>query len=121
MRHRVVTKKLGRDCSHRKALSRNLADSLILHGSVVTSVAKAKFVQPYIENLVTRVNKSQNKLLSLGYLRSHLSSEKSVRRLLEEVAPRYKNRKGGYTRIVRVGERKGDNSSQARISFVEEK
>ncbi|MBP8961072.1 50S ribosomal protein L17 [Patescibacteria group bacterium] len=121
MRHRVVTKKLGRDTAHRKALKKNLAVDLIKHGSIVTSVVKAKYVRPYVENLVTKTNTKSDKLSLLGYLRSHLSDEEAIKILMEDIAPRYKNRNGGYTRIVRVGNRLGDNSSMARISFLEEK
>lgn len=121
MRHRVVTKSLSRDTAHRKALRKNLATDLIKNESIVTSVAKAKYVRPYIENLVTKANKKADKLSLLGYLRSHLTTEESIRKLMDEIAPKYKNRQGGYTRIVRVGNREGDNSSLARISFVEEK
>jgi large subunit ribosomal protein L17 len=122
MRHRMKGKKLGRDTSHRKALRKNLATDLVEQGSIVTTLAKAKYVRPYVETLVTRAKKAgTDKKVTTQYLRSRLTTENSITKLLDELAPRYKERPGGYTRIVRVGNRDGDNSSLARISFVEEK
>ena len=122
MRHRVKGKKLGRDTSHRKALRKNLATSLIKDSELVTTVIKAKYLRPYIEGLVTKAkNYNESKLSTRKYLNSKLFGESVVDKLVTEIAPRYKNRKGGYTRIVRLGNRSGDNSMLARISFVEEK
>lgn len=122
MRHRVKGKKLGRDAAHRKALRKNLATSLIEHGSIVTSLEKAKYVRPYVEKLVTRAAKvEEGKYNVLRYLKQHLATEAAVQLLIEEIGPKYKGRLGGYTRIVRVGNKAGDNSMQARISFVEDK
>ena len=122
MRHRVAGKKLGRDLDHRKSLRRTLATDLVEKGSIVTTLAKAKYVRPYVERLVTRARDAgTDKLNVIRYLEPKLTTGSSVRKLIEEIAPTYKNRKGGYTRIVRVGNRSGDNSMLARISFVEEK
>ncbi len=122
MRHRVKGKKLGRDTSHRKALRKNLASSLIEHEEVTTTLAKAKYLRPYIESLVTKAIKSQDNELNVRrYLRTKLVSDEIVEKLVSEIAPRYKKRPGGYTRIVRIGNRSGDGSILARISFVEEK
>ena len=120
MRHRVKGKKLGRDSAHRKALKKNLASELIEHGEIVTTLTKAKYIRPYVEKLVTKARKSDKDALNVRrYLRRKLVNDKIVDQLINEVAPRYKGRPGGYTRIVRVGNRSGDNSSLARISFVE--
>ena len=121
MRHRVVKKKLGRDLDHRKALRRNLATELIEHESVVTTLAKAKFIRPHVERLVTYAKNHDDRLVLLKYLRPHLATESAVRKVIEVLAPRYKTRPGGYTRIRRIGNREGDNAPMARISFVEEK
>jgi large subunit ribosomal protein L17 len=120
MRHRVKGKKLGRDTAHRKALRKNLASSLINHGEVVTTLSKAKYIRPYVEKLVTLAKKSEgNELNVRRSLRRKLVDDASVNRLIKDIAPQYKNTSGGYTRIVRVGNRSGDNSMLARISFVE--
>ncbi|MBD3366109.1 50S ribosomal protein L17 [candidate division WWE3 bacterium] len=118
MRHRVKGKKLGRDASHRKALCRNLASSLIEHGEVVTTLAKAKYIRPYVEKLVTKANKKDT-MNARRFLRTKLVNDAVVETLINEVAPKFKDRAGGYTRIVRVGNRSGDNSMLARISFVD--
>jgi large subunit ribosomal protein L17 len=121
MRHRVITKKLSRDTSHRLALRKNLATDLVQNGSIVTTVAKAKYVRSYVEKLITKTKIKSDKLSLLGYLRARLTTEEAIKKLIEDWAPKYKDRQGGYTRIIRVGNREGDNSSLARISFVEEK
>jgi len=122
MRHRVKGKKLGRDTSHRKALRKNLATSLIKDDELVTTVAKAKYLRPYIERLVTKAkNYSESEFNTRKYLSAKLFGDGTVEKLVNEIAPRYKSRKGGYTRVIRLGNRSGDNSMLARISFVEEK
>lgn len=120
MRHRVKGKKLNRDMDHRRALRKNLATSIIENDSVITSITKAKYVRPYVEKLVTKARSiEKDKKNVLDYLRAHLTTDEAVRRLVEEVAPKFKDRPGGYTRIVRVGNRSGDNAMKAKISFVE--
>ena len=122
MRHRVKGKKLGRDTSHRKALRKNLATSLIKYDELVTTITKAKYLKPYIERLVTKAkNYSGSEFNTRKYLNSKIFEETAVDKLINEIAPRYKNRKGGYTKVVRLGNRSGDNSMLAKISFVEEK
>jgi len=122
MRHRVKGKKLGRDASHRKALRKNLATSLIEEDAIVTTLIKAKYVRPYVEKLITKAKGyGSSEFNTRKYLTSKLFGDKAVAKLVNELAPRYKNRDGGYTRIVRLGNRSGDNSMLARISFVEEK
>jgi large subunit ribosomal protein L17 len=117
MRHRVVGKKLNRDKDHREALLKNLASSLIMNGKIETTLVKAKFVKPFIEKLITKAK--VNTFNSLRLLKSRLGNEEAIRKLVSEVAPTFKERNGGYTRIQRSGKiRKGDNSELAIIEFV---
>jgi large subunit ribosomal protein L17 len=119
MRHRVGGKKLNRDKDHRASLLKNLASSLILHGKIETSVTKAKFLRPFVEKLITKAKDSSYN--SLRTLRSRLSDEAVIRKLVTEVAPKMKERNGGYTRISKLGIiRKGDNSEMAKIELVQE-
>lgn len=124
MRHRVVKKTLGRDKEHRRALYANLSESLITHGKINTTLAKAKAVRPYVEKLVTKAIKScksKDKIVTFNTvknLRKQLYSESVIKRLIEEVAPKYVGRPGGYTRIIKTGERDGDKAPMARIEFV---
>jgi len=117
MRHRVVGKKLGRDCAHRRALLRNLSDSLLLHGGVTTTLAKAKYVQPYVERLITMAKKDAS-FVSINRSRSKLFTDAAARNLFEDIAPRFSKRAGGYTRIVKLGNRLGDGAAMARLEFV---
>ncbi len=117
MRHRDTDKKLGRDAEHRKALLKNLSESLIVHGAIKTTLAKAKYVRSYVEKLVTRA-KTQN-YETVRYLRRKIYSEDAIRKLVEVVGPANKDRNGGYTRIIKTGNRVGDNAQTARIEFVE--
>ena len=117
MRHRVVGKKLSRDKDHRAALLKNLASALILNGRIETSVVKAKFVQPFVEKLITKAKDSS--YASLRLLRSRLGNEEALRKLFTEIAPEFKERNGGYTRVRKLGIiRKGDNSELAMIELV---
>lgn len=118
MRHRVKTKTFHRDKDHRKSLFRTLATQLVEHESVVTTVDKAKYLRPRVEKLVTRAKKG-NDFSNVKYMKAKLSSDDAVRKILEDLGPRFKSRPGGYTRIVKIGERDGDNASMARIEFVE--
>lgn len=116
MRHGVRGKKLGRDTNARKALLKNLASDLLLHGRVKTTLSKAKFVQGHAEKIITSAKKSK-----LGYKRVIASSltNKAFLRLMDEVAPGFEERAGGYTRIIKLSPRVGDNASMARIELVE--
>ncbi|NBO21748.1 50S ribosomal protein L17 [bacterium] len=119
MRHRVGGKKLNRDKDHRAALLKNLASSLILNGKIETSVTKAKFLRPFVERLITKAKDSS--FNSLRVLRSKIGNEDAIRKLITEVAPKMKDRNGGYTRISKLGIiRKGDNSELATIELVTE-
>ena len=117
MRHRRAGKKLGRDSAHRKALYANLAGSLIEHGRIKTTVAKAKAVKPVAEQMITlgRRGDLAARRQALAFLRSN----EVVHTLFADVAPRFADRAGGYTRIVKLGPRYGDAAEMAYLEFVD--
>jgi len=122
MRHRHGYRKLGRDSEHRAALLRNLACDLIENGRINTTVPKAKELRRYVEKLVT---KSKNADLNTHrYVYSKLGSNQrakaATRKLIEEIAPKFENRNGGYTRIVKTGFRRGDAAEMCIIEFIAE-
>ncbi len=126
MRHRVVTKILKRNAEHRRALTRNLSESLILHEKIETTLVKAKYFKPYVEKLITKAKNidKKNKLdvfNALKFFKTKLTTEEAIKKLIDEVAPRFVKRAGGYTRIVRIGNRGGDNAMMARIELTESK
>lgn len=141
MRHRVDGRKFGRSVSHRQAMFRNLVGNLILHEKIVTTDAKAKELRRVAEKLVTKAKKAGGspgktrltkkqrltRLAAYREIRSWLPFEAfdnkglSVNlagKLIDELAPRYLGIDGGYTRILKVGNRKGDNASMAVIEFI---
>ena len=117
MRHHRSGKKLGRDSAHRKALYSNLAGSLIEHGRIKTTVAKAKAVRPIAEKMITlgRRGDLAARRQALAYLRSN----DVVHMLFADVAPRFTDRPGGYTRIVKLGPRPGDAAEMAYLELVD--
>ncbi|NCT55474.1 50S ribosomal protein L17 [bacterium] len=118
MRHRVTTKKLGRDAAHRKALVFNLCKSLIENGGINTTVAKAKYVKPFIEKLVTRAKRKES-LSNNRILLSRLNNDGVlVEKLVSDIAKRYQKRPGGFLSIQKANKRDGDKSTMARISWV---
>ena len=118
MRHRYNKKRLNRDSAHRISLLKNLSSELIMHESIETTLSKAKFFRSYLEKLVT---KARNKTYpNVSYIKSILGDEAS-RKLFDDIAPRFKDRNGGYTRILKSGVRGGDAAKMARIEFVEKK
>ncbi len=117
MRHRVAGKKLSRSRSHRKALFRNLLSALILHGEIKTTESKAKIVNRLFDKLVTK-----SKVGTLHARRSvaaFLNKKKVVNRLVDEIAPLFKDRPGGFTRIIRLGQRQGDDAMMVKLELVE--
>jgi large subunit ribosomal protein L17 len=118
MRHRKKTVKLGRKSEHRNALLANLASSLILHSRVKTTLTKAKAVRPLAEKLVTLGKKGaiHHRRLAASKL---MGNATVVTKLFADVAPRFKERQGGYTRILRLGNRNSDASSMALIEWVD--
>ena len=116
MRHNVSGKKLSRDTSHRKALLKNLSTSLVEHGSIVTTLTKAKYVKPYVEKLVTKARGGD--LSGVRLVRRGLTTDAMTRKLVSEVAPKFAKRPGGYTRIKKLGRRDGDNAPMARLEWA---
>lgn len=118
MRHQKSTVKLGRSQAHRDALIANQVVSLIEHSRIKTTLAKAKAVRPFAEKLVTlgKKNTLHARRTALSYLRHN---EGAVHRLFDEVAPRAAERKGGYTRIVKLGQRNSDAAPMAFIEWVD--
>lgn len=117
MRHQKKTVKLGRKEGHRKSLLANLAVSLIEHNRIKTTLAKAKAVRPLAEKLVTIGKK--NTLHARRTAKAVLRQDDAVKKLFAEVAPRAADRKGGYTRIVKLGQRQSDASEMAFIEWVD--
>ena len=117
MRHHRSGRKLGRDASHRKALYANLAGALIEHGRIKTTVAKAKEVRPIAEQMITlgRRGGVHARRQALAYLRS----QDVVHKLFSDVGPRFADRPGGYSRIVRIGPRPGDSAEMAYLELVD--
>ena len=117
MRHAVSGRHLGRDTAHRKSLYRNLATALLRHERICTTLAKAKEMRGLSERLITlgRKDTLHAKRMAARYI-----SDKVVhKRLFEEIGPRFINRPGGYTRIYRLGRRKGDGALMALIELVD--
>ena len=117
MRHRVAHRKLSRTTEHRLSLLRNMAASLITHERIRTTVAKAKELRPFVEKLVTLGKRDS--LHARRRALSILSSKTVVRRLFSDVSPRFSERPGGYTRILKLGPRQGDGAPMAFIEFVD--
>jgi large subunit ribosomal protein L17 len=117
MRHQRAGKKLGRDSAQRKALYSNLAGALIEHGRIRTTEAKAKAVKPIAEQMITlgRRGDLHARRQALAYLRSNAI----VHHLFSEVAPRFVDRPGGYSRIVRIGPRQGDSAEMVYLELVD--
>ena len=117
MRHARTGKKLGRDASHRRALYANLACSLIEHGRIRTTEAKAKAVKPYAEKMITLGRRGD--LHARRQVLSELRSQEVVHQLFADVAPRMADRPGGYTRIVKIGPRQGDAADMVYLELVD--
>jgi large subunit ribosomal protein L17 len=118
VRHARTGKKLGRDSAHRKALYANLAGALIEHGRIRTTVTKAKAVKPLAEQMITLGRRGD--LHARRQATSFLRSRDVVHKLFAEVAPLFKDRPGGYTRIVKIGTRPGDSAEMAYLELVDE-
>ncbi len=117
MRHRVGGRKLQRTSSHRAALFRNMAAALIKHEQITTTTAKAKELRPYVEKLVTLAKKGGLSNRRLAH--SRLMDEAQERKLFDVIGPRYADRNGGYTRIIKAGIRQSDAAPIAIIEFVD--
>ena len=117
MRHRVGHRKLQRTSGHRTALFRNMAAALIKHEQITTTVAKAKELRPYVEKLVTLAKKGGLSNRRLAHAR--IMDEAQERKLFDVIAPRYADRNGGYTRVIKAGIRMSDSAAIAIIEFVD--
>ena len=117
MRHGFANKKLNRTSEHRKALLKNMLNSLIKYEQIITTLPKAKLIKPQAEKLIT-LGKKKN-LTNTRVLISKLQDKTNANKILNTLSKRYQKRAGGYTRIVKAGYRYGDNSPMAVIEFVD--
>lgn len=116
-RHQYQNRKLSRKAGPRKALLRGLATSVILYERIKTTLPKAKEAQPIVEKLITLAKKGD--ITAIRALGAYLYGDNAVQKLVTEIAPIYKDRKGGYTRIVKLGNRPGDNAPVAILELVD--
>ena len=117
MRHRKTGKRLGRNTSHRKAMMRNMLTSLFDSEKITTTDARAKELRKIAEKLITQAKRGD--LHSRRLVAEVVRDKKTVAKLLDNIAPRYADRPGGYTRIVKIGHRAGDNAALSIIELVE--
>ena len=125
MRHRVAHRKLSRVTEHRLALLRNQAQALLRHERIHTTVAKAKELRPFVERLITVAKRglangsdTTKALNARRMVRRDLSDREVVTKLFETIAPRFEARPGGYTRLLRIGRRPGDDAEIAQIELI---
>ncbi len=117
MRHGLANKKLNRTSEHRRALLKNMLNSLIKYEQIKTTLPKAKFLKPQADKIITLGKKET--LQTTKMLVSKLQDIKSANKVKKTLSKRYQNRKGGYTRIIKAGFRYGDNAPMAIIEFVD--
>jgi large subunit ribosomal protein L17 len=117
MRHHKSGRKLGRDAAHRRALYANLASALIEHGRIRTTEAKAKEVRPIVEEMITLGKRAD--VAAQRQAVAFLRSKEIAHILFAEVAPRFADRQGGYTRVVKIGPRQGDAAPMAYLELVD--
>ena len=117
MRHGNRGRKLSRTASHRKAMFANMSAALIKHEQIVTTLPKAKDLRPIVEKLITLGKKGGLSMRRQAI--SEMRDKDQVKKLFDTLAPRYKDRQGGYTRIIKAGFRYGDNAPMAVIEFVD--
>ena len=117
MRHGKVHRKLNRTAEHRKAMFANMAASLIKHEQIITTLPKAKELRPIVEKLVTLAKKGG--LHARRQAVAEIRDVTQVKKLFDVIGPRYKDRDGGYTRIMKAGFRYGDNAAKAVIEFID--
>jgi len=117
MRHGKVHRKLNRTAEHRKAMFANMATSLIKHEQIITTLPKSKELRPIVEKLVTLAKKGG--LHARRQAIAEIRDITQVKKLFDVIGPRYKERDGGYTRIMKAGFRYGDNAAKAVIEFVD--
>ncbi|HEY8596031.1 MAG TPA: 50S ribosomal protein L17 [Devosiaceae bacterium] len=117
MRHRKAGRKLNRTPSHRKAMFANMSAALIKHEQIVTTLPKAKELRPIVEKLITLGKRGDLHARRMAI--AQIGDEKMVAKLFDVLGPRYKDRMGGYTRILKAGFRYGDDAARAVIEFVD--
>ena len=117
MKHNIKNKKLNKTSSHRKAMLMNMSNALIKHEQITTTLAKAKELRRFVEKIVTLGKKGD--LISRRKTISTLQDNKMTQKVFDILSDRYKNRSGGYTRIIKLGNRFGDNAPTAVIEFVD--
>jgi ribosomal protein L17 len=117
MRHKVAHRKLGRTTEHRMAMLRNMSASLIKHEQILTTLAKAKELRPYVEKLVTLAKRGglSNRRLAAA----RLQDDAQLAKLFDVLAPRYADRPGGYVRVLKAGFRASDQAAMAVVEFVD--
>ena len=117
MRHRKKGRKLSRTASHRRATLRNMAQNLFTHGRIETTTAKAKELRPYAERLITLAKRGD--LHARRLAGAKIGDRQVLGRLFDEIGPRFAERPGGYTRILKLGARKGDAADMSLIELVD--
>ena len=125
MRHRVAHRKLGRVSEHRISMLRNQAGALLRHERISTTVAKAKELRPFVERLITMAKRgiadgteSGRIVHARRLVRRDIADREVATKLFETIAPRFEDRQGGYTRLIRVGFRQGDSSEMAQVELI---
>ena len=118
MRHNKSGKRLGRNTPHRNAMLRNMVTSLLEHEKITTTDARAKELRKVVDRMITLGKRGD--LHARRQVLNVIRDQKVVAKLFEQIGPRYKDRPGGYTRIVKIGSRLGDNAPQSIIALVEE-
>lgn len=116
MQHRVFGRKLSRDTNERKSLFRSLISSLFTYGHLTTSESKAKSIKGQVDKLITQAKKNTD--YSRVQLEAFFQNQTVVKKIIEEIAPSYKNRTSGYSRIMRLGQRVGDQAMMVRMELV---
>lgn len=117
MRHQKRLRKIGTNASHRKSMMRNLAMNVIIHEKIKTTSARAKAVAPFVDKLIN-IGKKEDKLSVIRKLNKIVNHESCSKKIIEELAKKYSDRKSGYTRITKAGFRDGDNASMVYIELV---
>lgn len=117
MRHAVRGRKLGRTTAHRKALFRNQLQSMVEHGRIITTLPKAKELRPIFEKTITQGKRGT--VHARRRVRRWIPKRELVKKLFDTIAPRFEDRDGGYTRIIKLGPRKGDGAEMAILELVD--
>jgi len=118
MRHAIKNRKLGRTTAHRHALFRNQLQSFMDKGRIVTTLAKARELRPLAERVVTR-GKQSDSINARRWVLRWIPKRELVKKVFDEISPRFSERPGGYTRIIKLGPRKGDGAEMAILEFVD--